>query len=132
MSDLERIFSELSEISMQLTDLPQDAYDERAKLEGRRESLHAEAAALRESLGDQRPTSEIEVELESLQARLQQIKSSQIDVVSQQGGSGLESSQSSGTFDINRQIAAGQGADELRSRIEHLEKILAERADSAG
>jgi hypothetical protein len=130
MSDLDRIFSELSEISVRLMDLPEHAYDERAELEGRREALHAEAAALRESIGDQRPTSEIETELESLRERWHQIKSSQIDVVSQQGGSALESSQSAGTFDINRQIAAGQGADELQARIRHLEKVLADRAES--
>ena len=132
MSDLDRIFSELSEISVRLMDLPEDAYDERAELEARREALHAEAAELRASIGDQRPTSEIETELHSLRERWHQIKSSQIDVVSQQGGSGLESSQSSGTFDINRQIAEGQGADELQDRIRHLEKVLADRAESGG
>lgn len=130
MSDLDRIFSELSEISMRLSDLPEDAYDERSELEGRRKALHAEAAGLRASIGDPRPTPEIETELESLRERLQQIKGSQIDVVSQQGGSGLESAGSAGTFDINRQIAAGQGAAELEARINDLKKILADRADS--
>jgi hypothetical protein len=129
MSDLDRIFSELSEISMRLMDLPENAYDERAELEGRRESLHAEAAALRESVGDQRPTSEIEAELESLRARLKQIKGSQIDVVSQAGGSGLEVSGASDTLDLNRRIEAGQGTDELRARINHLQNVLSERAE---
>ena len=130
MSDLDRIFGELSEISMRLMDLPQDAYDERAELEGRREALHAEAAALRESIGDQRPTPEIETELESLRARLEQIKGTGIDVVSQAGGSGLEVSGATDTMDLNRRIQAGQGADELQSRIRHLEKVLADRAQS--
>ena len=130
MSDLDRIFSELSEISLKLSDLPEDAYDERADLESRREALHAEAAALRESVGDPRPTSEIRTELESLQERLQQIKGSEIDVVSQSGGSGLEVSGATDTLDLNRMIETGQGADELRSRIRHLEKELADRAES--
>jgi hypothetical protein len=130
MSDLDRIFGELSEISMRLMDLPADAYDERAELEARREALHAEAAALRESIGDPRPTPEIETELESLQARLQHVAAQGIDVVSQAGGSGLEVSGATDTLDLNRRIEASQGADELRTRIKHLEKVLAERAES--
>jgi hypothetical protein len=130
MSDLDRIFRELSEISMQLGDLPADAYDERARLEGEREALHAEAAALRDGIGDGRPTSVIATELESLQARLQQIIDLEIDVVSQHGGSGLEASGASNALELNRQIEAGQGADELRSWIRHLEKVLADRDDS--
>ncbi len=129
MSDLDRIFSELSEISLKLGDLPADAYDERAVLESRREELHAEAAALNDSVGSQRPTHDIEAELDSLRARLKQIKGSEIDVVTQHGGSGLESAGTSGTFDINRRIEASQGADELRARIRQLEKALEDRAD---
>lgn len=131
MSDLDRIFRELSEISVQLTDLPADSYDERARLEGKREALHAEAAALRDSIGDERPTSVIKTELESLQERLHQIKSSEIDVTTQHGGSGLESSGASHSFSVNRRIEEGQGADELRSRIKHLEKVLADREDNS-
>ena len=130
MSDLDRIFSELSEVSMRLGDLPADAYDERARLESRREALHAEAAALRESIGDERPTPVIEAELKSLRSRLDDIKGMEIDVVSQHGGSGLESSGASHALDMNRQIEAGQGADEIRKRIKRLERVLADRDDS--
>ena len=130
MSDLDRIFSELSEISMRLMDLPEDAYDERVQLESRRDELHTEAAAIRSRIGDERPTAEIRTELESLRERLQQIEDSGIDVVAQHGGSGLESSGASYALDLNRQIQAGQGADELRSRIDHLESVLAEREDA--
>jgi hypothetical protein len=130
MSDLDRIFGELSEISLQLADLPADAYDDRARLEGKREALHAEAAALRDSIGDDRPTSVIATELNSLQARLQQMEALEIDVVSQHGGSGLEASGASNALDLNRQIEQGRGAGELRARIRHLEKVLADRDDS--
>ncbi|MCP4306308.1 MAG: hypothetical protein GY788_15870 [bacterium] len=127
MSDLDRIFRELSDLSMELADLPADAYDERARIEGRREALHAEAAALRDSIGDARPASEIRIELESLQARLAGITGSEIDVVRQHGGSGLESSGASHSSALNRQIEEAQGADELRSRIKHLERVLADK-----
>lgn len=127
MSDLDRIFGELSEISMQLGELPANAYDERARLKSKREALHAEAAALRDSIGDQRPTPVIRAELESLQNRLEQIKGMEIDVVFQHGGSGLESSGASHTFELNREIEAGQGVDQLQARIGQLEKVLADR-----
>lgn len=127
MSDLDRIFSELSEVSQQLGDLSQDAYDERARLESKREALHAEAAALRDSIGDERPTPLIEAELDSLRSRLDNIKGMEIDVISQHSGSGLESSGASHALDMNRQIEAGQGADEIRARIKRLEKVLADR-----
>lgn len=132
MSDLDRIFRELSDLSMELADLPADAYDERARIESRREALHAEAASLRESIGDTRPTAEIRIELESLQGRLASITGSEIDVVRQHGGSGLESSGATHSSTLNRQIEEAQGADELRSRIKHLERVLADReADSS-
>jgi hypothetical protein len=130
MSDLDRIFSELSEVSMQLGDLPQEAFDERARLESKREALHAEAAALRDSIGDERPTPVIEAELDSLRSRLDNITGMEIDVISQHSGSGLESSGASHTLDMNRQIEAGQGADEIRARIKRLEKVLADRDES--
>lgn len=130
MSDLDRIFRELSEISTQLADLPTDAFDDRARLESKREALHAEAAALRDGIGDERSTLEITDELNSLQARLDQIKGLEIDVVSQHGGSGLEASGASHALDLNRQIGAGQGVDELQARIRKLRKILADRDDS--
>ncbi|MDJ0925033.1 MAG: hypothetical protein QNJ77_10765 [Acidimicrobiia bacterium] len=130
MSDLDRIFSELSEISMQLADLPQDAYDDRARLESRREELHREAATISEQIGDERPTAVIQTELESLRDQLRQIEGSEIDVVSQHGGSGLESSGASNALELNRQIEAGQGADELRSRIRRLERVLSERDEA--
>ena len=130
MSDLDRIFSELSEISIRLTELPKDAYDDRARLETRREELKADAAGIRDQAPDPRPTSEIKTELESLQDRLRQVQSSEIDVVSQHGGGGLELSGASHAFDINRQIEAAQGADELRERIAYLERVLADRAEN--
>ena len=57
------------------------------------------------------------------------MRSSEIDVVSQHGGGGLELSGASHALDLNRQIEAAQGVDEIRSRIAHLERILAERSD---
>lgn len=131
MSDLDRLFRELSDLSIQLADLPADAYDERARIESRREALHAESAALRDSIGDERPVPVIRTELESLRARLHKITSSEIDVVSQHGGSGLESSGASHSSTMNRQIEEAQGADELRSRIQHLERVLADKEDSS-
>ena len=89
------------------------------------------AATLRDEVGDERPTAAIETELESLRERLQQIKSSEIDVVSQHGGSGMESSGASSSLKLNRQIRAGRGADELQSRIRKLERALLKRDDTS-
>ena len=130
MSDLDSIFSELSEISLKLRDLPADAYDERAGLETRRNELRSLAASLRTGIGDRRPTAEVKTELRSLRDRLHQIEGSGIDVVRQHGGSGLEISEAWDSFEINRQIEKGGGADELRERIKQLEKVLAERDDA--
>ena len=129
MSDLDSIFSEMSEISTKLYELPDDAYAERVTLESRREELRAEAASLSDSMGDSRPTAEIKAELDALQDRLSTIEGSEIDVVGQHGGSGLEASAASDAMGINRQIEQGSGADELRSRIRRLEQVLAERTD---
>lgn len=130
MSDLDKIFSEMSEISTRLYDLPADAYDERAALEQRREELRAQAASLSDAIGDKRSTADVKAELRSLRDRLDSIEGSEIDVVSQHGGSGLEVSAASDAMDINRKIEEGRGADDLRTRIRQLEQVLAERDDS--
>ena len=129
MSDLDSIFSEMSEISTRLDELPDDAFEERAALERRREELRARAAALSDSMGDLRPTAEIQAELISLRERLNAVEVSEIDVVSQHGGSGLEASVASDAIGINRRIEEASGVDQLQSRIRKLEQVLAERAD---
>ncbi len=129
MSDLDNVFSEMSEISSKLYELPADAYEERATLESRREELRAKAASLADSIGDERSTAEIKTELHSLEERLEAIEGSRIDVVGQHGGSGLEISAASDAIGINQQIEAGGGADELRSRIGQLRQELDRRAD---
>ncbi len=131
MSDLDQIFEELAQIREQLDGLPAEASEERSRLEQRREELHA-AAAGQAHAGDERPSGEIEVELTSLRERLEAIEASRIDVVKQHGGSALEASTGTGTMEFNRQIEAGQGADELRERIRQLEAVLDGRGDSSG
>ncbi len=132
MSDLDRIFQELSEVRQQLEDLPADALEERARLESRREALHAEASRLQGAVGDPRSSAEIATELESLKARLNEIEQSEVNIVEQYGGSVLEASSAVSGMDLNRRIEEGQGADELRARVETLEAELAKREGSAG
>ena len=130
MSDLDRIFQELSEIRQKLEDLPADARDERARIETRREELHAEASGLQGAVGDPRPSAEIRTELESLQASLDEIEDAEVNIVEQYGGSVLEASGATEGMAINRRIEEGQGADELRARIETLKQELAKRSDA--
>jgi len=110
-----------------LEGLPPNAFDERARLKSRRQALHAEAAARREDLGDERPTSLIAAELESLKARLGEVEASKTDIVKQHGSSAPEASGASFSQDINRQIEAGQGVGRMRAEIRHLEQELEKR-----
>lgn len=127
MSDIDRIFQELSEIRQKLEGLPSDDRAERASLESRREELHAQAGAIQGSVGDLRSSAEIGVELDSLKAQLRQIEGSEVNIVEQYGGSVLEGTGAADGIALNRQIEEGQGAGELRGRIEALEKELAKR-----
>jgi len=127
MGDLNHIFEELTRIRRQLDELSDDAADERARLEHRREELHAEAAG-QDAIGDERPSHEIDIELVSLRNQLDHIEKSGINVAIQHGGSLLEASTASDAMDLNKQVEAGQGADELRARIHKLEAVLDHRA----
>ena len=131
MGDVDHIFEELIQIRKQLDGLPADAAEERARLEQRREELH-EAAAGQADAADERPIKDIETELTSLKERLEAIEASEIDIVTQHGGSALEASSGPQTMDINRQIEAGRGADQLRERIRQLEGVLDGLGDSEG
>lgn len=131
MSGVDNIFEELMGIRRQLDALPADANEERARLEHRREELHA-AAASQDQAGDERPTHEIEMELVSLRDRLDHIKASGVDIVKQHGGSALEASSAGYGMDLNRQVEAAQGADELEARIRKLEAVLEHRGESSG
>lgn len=126
MGDLNHIFEELTRIRRQLDELPADAAGARAKLEHRREELHAEAAG-QDAVGDERPTHEIETELVSLRNHVDHIEQTGIDVATQHGGSLLEASTASDSMDLNKQVELGQGADELRARIHKLEAVLEHR-----
>jgi hypothetical protein len=126
MGDLNHIFEELTRIRRQLDELPADATEERGQLEHRREELHAEAAG-QDGVGDERPTHEIEMELVSLRDQLDHIEKSGINVAIQHGGSLLEASTASDAMDLNKQVEAGQGADELRARIHKLEAVIDHR-----
>lgn len=132
MRDLDTVFRELSEARRQLEDLPDDAFGERARLESRLEGLRAEVSELEGRLPDERPTSVIRAELESLRHRLHEIESAEIDIITQHGGSGLESSGTVSTFELNQRIDAAQGGDEIRNRIKQLERILDDRGEPHG
>jgi hypothetical protein len=127
MYDLDRIFRELMETRQKLDSLPPDASTERARLERRRQELHELATNLQASVGDERPTPEIQTELASLKVSLTEIEDATIDIAVQHGGSALEASYAPATMDLNRQIESGQGADEIRVRIRQLEDTLEKR-----
>jgi hypothetical protein len=125
--DLDRIFRELMETRQKLDSLPPDASTERARLERRRQELHELATNLQASVGDERPTPEIQTELASLKVSLTEIEDATIDIAVQHGGSALEASYAPATMDLNRAIESGQGADEIRVRIRQLEDTLEKR-----
>ncbi len=127
MYDLDRIFRELMETRQKLDSLPPDASTERARLERRRQELHELATNLQASVGDERPTPEIQTELASLKVSLTEIEDATIDIAVQHGGSALEASYAPATMDLNRAIESGQGADEIRGRIQQLEDTLEKR-----
>jgi DNA repair exonuclease SbcCD ATPase subunit len=134
MSDIDAIFHEITEIDQQLSDLPEDAFDERARLQARHEELRQQAARLAAESDVDRPIGELETELAALRQQLDAIEGERIDMVQQSGGGDAAGpgAEGLGGVSLNRQIEAAQGADEIKARIAVLERQLHERGVDPG
>ena len=137
MSDIDAILKELNEIDVKLEELPPDAFNERITLRERHEELQAEAKRLAASVESDRPTEDIEAELDALEQQLSAIKDERIDIVEQSGGgdSAGPGAEGLGAQGINWQIEQNRGVPQIRERIGELKAELRKRGidpDKAG
>jgi DNA repair exonuclease SbcCD ATPase subunit len=134
MSDIDAIFHEITDIDQKLAELPDDAYDERARLQERHEELRRQAAELAAASDADRPTGDIEAELASLRQQLDAIEGERIDMVQQSGGGDASGpgAEGLGGVSLNQQIESAQGADQIKARIAQLKKQLSERGVDPG
>lgn len=128
-TDLDAILHELADVQDRLSALPSDAFAERYELRCRQDELRDQVASLRVDLDVERSTDDLLAELAGQRARLAEIESQRIDVVSQSGGGTYAGAGSDGwgAVEINRQIENGSGASELRARIGRIKGILIDR-----
>jgi len=134
MSDIDAIFHEITEIDQKLTELPDDAFEERLQLQQRHDELHREAAALAADADANRPIGEIEAELAALRQQLDSIEGKRIDMVQQSGGGDASGpgAEGLGATSLNWQIEEAQGADQIKARIALLKKQLSDRGVDPG
>lgn len=129
MTDLESITKRLAEIQDELTKLPDDAFAAKMDLRAEQDQLRAYARAYREGIDDSRDTDELLAELRQLRHRLAEIDRMKIDMVKQSGSTGGAGPGADGWggVQLNQQIDAAQGTDELRKRIGRIKGILTDR-----
>jgi hypothetical protein len=123
------IAKELAAIDEKLDTLPADDFAERVTLHQRHEDLRARAAQLAEEADDQRPTQDIQAEVQSLQQRLRRIQGEFIDVPEQSGEGNIPGPDSvdRSAASLNRDMANAQDAPKIVARIEKLQRIIQSR-----
>ena len=127
--DLDQLRRELVEIQEQLLELPRDAFAKRYELRVRQDELRDQVASFQPDRDEDRPTDQLLAELASLRSRYRQIVRNRINLVGQSSGGegGGPGAGSYGIGDVNRGIAAAQGAVEIEDRIARIESILSDR-----
>lgn len=127
MSDLDRITRRLAAIQDELSKLPDDAFAARMDLRAEQDQLRAYARAYREGIDESRDTDELLAELQQLRRRLAEIDAMKIDMVKQSGSTGPAGADGWGGVQLNQQIDAAQGTEELRKRLGRIKGVLTDR-----
>ena len=109
-----------------LSALPEDALDDRLRLQQEQKHLRAEAARAREGVAVDRKS--LEAELEGLLERWDGLQKQRIDVVMQSGGGSQGGDAFSGAHAVklNQQIDASHGRAGVESRIAEIRRLLEE------
>jgi hypothetical protein len=124
--DLNALLAEMGRVLDQLAALPDDAFDDRMRLQSEQERLRAALAILGERATVDRPS--LEAELEGLLARWDALQSQRIDVVMQSGGGSFGGDAFSGAqaVELNRKIDASHGREAIEVRIAEIRQLLAD------
>ena len=133
--DLDAITQELAKVQDELLALPDDAFSERFALQTRQDGLRKQAAGFHEDWDAQRPTEELQVELEALRAQLATIEDQKINLAGFSGGgaaSGAGLGSGLGGVQWNHGMLGAQGANSVHARIGRLKGILADRGIDSG
>ena len=126
MTDADGTREELAGINRLLSDLPEDAYGERARLRSRQHELRAESVP---ALVAELSTRQLEEELDRLQRRRRQLLGRRISA----GHVGLGGGPGGGGFDpvqlaeMNADIDSASGVHEVEDLIERIDRELEAR-----
>jgi hypothetical protein len=125
--ELDGILAEMGRVMDTLSALPEDALDERLRLQQEQKRLRAEAAQAREGVTVDRES--LEAELEGLLERWDALQKQRIDVVMQSGGGSQGGDAFSGAHAVklNQQIDAAHGRAGVESRIAEIRRLLEEK-----
>ena len=129
MDDRTDLIRELADIQVQLSQLPADAFEQRAELRRRQDELRAIARSGENSMDADRPTEDLLAELASLRAQMTAIERQRIDLVKQAGSGGPSSGEMGnlGGVQINKGIDDAQGLPRIKARIGVIKGILGDR-----
>ncbi len=125
-SSLDEVLAELAEIGRRISELPEDAFDERLTLQERRRTLHGLAAQLRER---NRSVEEIEKELRDLHRMRDEVLDRHLSPghIGGGGGPGGGGIEISYVQDVNRAIDQAGDLAGINRRIRELEAELGRR-----
>ncbi|MEE9178472.1 MAG: hypothetical protein V3U46_08590 [Acidimicrobiia bacterium] len=127
--ELDALNRELAGIQDELLALSDDAFAERFALQKRQDELRELAAAFHQDWDSQRPTEELQAELNALRGHLKGIEDQKINLAGFSAGSSQAGSGSSGLggVSLNQGLLKAQGANAVHARIGVIKGILADR-----
>lgn len=127
MADVTTLVQQLADLQDRLLALDPSDHARKFALEKERDILRSRAAEFASRIESERPVTDIERELAALQARVDTINKSKIDMVMQSGGAGLNAGAGAdgmGGVILNQKIGAAGGINRIKVRIAHLEALL--------
>lgn len=129
MSDLDAIVGQLLAVTNELQELDADNFTRRFELEIERDELRAAAKEFGERKDERRSINDLESELLSRRAQLDELNKSKINMLYQAQMSGAHTMAISRKYGgtINNAIMKAQGAEDLIVRIGELEDELRRR-----
>jgi hypothetical protein len=125
------LLKELAAIADELSALPEDSFEDRARLQKRRRELHNAATQLANDPSDPVVRASLTEELERLEEQWLALQRDRIDVVKQAGDLAAGNfGLTSDAMRLNRAIDEARGRAELEERIRRLRTMLTdEEAD---
>jgi hypothetical protein len=130
MSEYPDLMTRLDAVERALIDTADDDFAARHRLHTERDALRRLIHDLQGdlALADERPTPEIEREIEALVASAEAIRDRRINVATQ-AGSANSLGNVPGEVGLNERIGAASGYAAIQQRIGQLETILEQRSD---